>query len=150
MIFRLGLVDLVDGCANSFWVQPVAILELSVFWGRAPPSFSCIPLSQCKCRAICRGERLHVTVFGKIAILSPWASFSTNIQCFEEMYKYFCMEQSLAWSSRMESPPCHYHLPSGLLSWRTQIVFLFWDFVLQESHHFFLWNSFHLHSRCAQ
>ena len=30
MILRLGLVDLVDRCAKSLWVQPVAILELSV------------------------------------------------------------------------------------------------------------------------
>ena len=39
MILRLGHVDLVDLCANSLWVQPVAILELSVLLGRAPPSF---------------------------------------------------------------------------------------------------------------
>ena len=29
--------------------------------------------------------------------------------------KNFCMERSSALSSRMESPPYNYHLPSGLL-----------------------------------
>ena len=103
MILRLGLVDLVGFCANSLWVQPVAILELSVLLGRAPPSFSCIPLSQCKRRAVCRRERLHVTVFVKIVILSPERALScTNVPCFEEVSKYFCMARSLVSSNRMD------------------------------------------------
>ena len=72
--------------------------------GKAPPSFSYIPLSQCKRRAVCCRERLHVTVSGKIAILSPERAINcTNIQCFEQVSKYFCTERSLAWSSRIHT-----------------------------------------------
>ena len=49
----------------------MAILELSVLLCGAPPSFSHIPLSQCKRRALCRRERLHVTPFGKMAVIPP-------------------------------------------------------------------------------
>ena len=87
---------------------------------------------------------MHVIVFGKIAILSPEGALNcTSIPYFEEVSKYLCMERSLAWSSRMKSPPYYYHLPSGLSLWRTQIVFLFWDLVLQESTHFLLWTLIH-------
>ena len=60
MILRLDFVDLAD----------VALSELSAPSGRAPPEFSYMPLSQCKLQAVCCRERLHVTVFGKIANLS--------------------------------------------------------------------------------
>ena len=59
--------------------------------------------------------------------------------------EYFCVEWSLAWSSRMESLPYHNHLLLGSFEWKTQIVF-FWDAALQESTHFWFWNSFHLYS----
>ena len=78
MILRRGFVDLVDLIAISIWVQPVAILEFSEPFGRAPPVFSYTPLSQCKLQAVCCRERLHVTVSGKIASLSLWASFKLH------------------------------------------------------------------------
>ena len=62
MILRLGLVDLVDRCANSLGVQPVAFSESSAPSGRAHPVFSYIPLAQCKLQAVFCRERLHVTV----------------------------------------------------------------------------------------
>ena len=70
MILRLGFVDLVDHVASSILVRHVALSELSEPSGRAHPVFSYIPLSQCKLQAVCCRERLHVTVFGKIAGLS--------------------------------------------------------------------------------
>ena len=70
MFLHPVLIDLVDRFANSVCVQPVALLELSVPFGIARPSSSCLTLSRCKQLTIyCRG-RLHATVFGKIAILS--------------------------------------------------------------------------------
>ena len=48
----------------------MVLSELSDPSGRAHPQFSYIPLSQCKPQAVCCRERLHVTVFGKIAINS--------------------------------------------------------------------------------
>ena len=63
-------------------------------------------------------------------------SNGTNVFYFELVSKYFCMEQSLALSSRMAFPHYNFHLPSGLLWWRTRIVFLVWDFVLPGSVHF--------------
>ena len=106
MILRLGLVDLVDHCANSLWEQPVAIMELTVLSGRAPPSFSYVPLSQCKRRAVFRRERLHVTVFGKIEDLSLGrASNCTKLPYFESVSKCSCMARSLVSSrSRGVSP----------------------------------------------
>ena len=119
MLLRLvlvDLVDLVDRCANSVRVQPVDIMGIGVPFGIAPPSSSCIPLSQCKLQAVCCGGRLHATVFGKIVIFCcERASSCTNIQYFEEVSKYFCMERFLAWASRMTLPPYNYHPPSGLL-----------------------------------
>ena len=115
MFLHLVLVDLVDRFANLVWVQPVALLEISVPFGIAHPLSSCIPLSQCKQLVVCR-RRLHATVCGKIAILClERVSLCTNIPYFDEVSKYFRMEQSSALSSRMESPPYNYHLPSGLL-----------------------------------
>ena len=70
MILRLGLVDLVDRCANSLGVQPVAILELSVLLGGAPFFFYTHRFLNAKRRAVCRRQRLHVTAFSKIAIFS--------------------------------------------------------------------------------
>ena len=69
MIFHLGFVDLVDHVASSISARHVVLSELSQFFGTAHPRFSYIPLSQCKQQECC-GERLHVTVFGKIASLS--------------------------------------------------------------------------------
>ena len=72
MIFRLGFVDLVDRIAES-----------SEPFGRAPPVFSYIPLSQCKSQAVCCRERPRVTVFGQTASLSlERASIRTKIQYF--------------------------------------------------------------------
>ena len=66
------------------------ILELSVPFGRGTPSFSCIPLSQCKRREVCCKERLHVTVFGKNAILSPERALNTiNITVFRTCFQPF-------------------------------------------------------------
>ena len=47
-------------------------------FGRALPVFSYIPLSQCKLQIVCCGERLHVTVFGKIASLSLERDFKLH------------------------------------------------------------------------
>ena len=99
-----------------------------------PCASPCIPLSQCKPQAVRKRGRLHVIVFDKIAILSAErVSNCTHIQYVEEISKYFSMERSLAWSSRMESPPYNDNRPSGSLLWRTQIVF----------------PTFHVHSRCG-
>ena len=68
MFLRLVLVDLVDlviHVANSISVQHVATLETDFLCGEAPPSSSCIPLSQCKSQAVCCREQLRVIVFDK-------------------------------------------------------------------------------------
>ena len=70
MILRLSFVDLVDQIASSILVRHVSLSELSEPSGRAHPVFSYIPLSQCKLQVVCCRERLHVTVFGKLASLS--------------------------------------------------------------------------------
>ena len=58
----------------------MALSELSEPSGRAHSVSSYIPLSQCKLQVVCCRERLHVTVFGKIASLSlERASHGTNI-----------------------------------------------------------------------
>ena len=92
----------------------MALLELSELFGRAPPVSSYIPLSQCKLPVVCCRERLHVTVFGKLASLSlERASTCTKIPYFESVFKYSCMGRSLVSLDRMEFPPCHIRLPSG-------------------------------------
>ena len=97
-------------------MQPVAILELSVLLGRAPPSFSYIPLTQCKLQAVCCGERLHVAVFGKIANLSlERASDCTEIPYFESGSMYCGVRRSLVSSTRVEFHPNHFHPPSDSL-----------------------------------
>ena len=97
-------------------VRHVALSELGDPSGRAQPEFSCIPLSQCKLQAVCCRERLHVTVLGKIAILSlERASNWTNIQQFNDVSKYSCMARSLVSRDRMEFLPRHIHPPSGSL-----------------------------------
>ena len=107
MFLHLVLVDLVDRFA-------VALLELSVPYGVARPLSSCIPLSRCKQLVVCCRGRLLATVFGIIAILPlERVSNCTNIPYFDEVAKYFCTEQSSDSSSRVESPPYNYHLPSG-------------------------------------
>ena len=128
MILRLGFVDLVDQFASAIWVQPAVLSEASEPSGRAHLGFSYIPLSQCKLQVVCCGERLHVTVFGKIASLSlERASNCIKILNFQGV-----------------SP---YNLSSGLWKWRTQIVFLSWGFFLLELIHFLSWNSIHLRFR---
>ena len=108
MILRLGFADLVDH---------MAILELSEPFGKAPPSFSYIPLCQCNLQVVCCRERLHVTVSGKIASFSrERASNCTKTLHFERISKYPCMERSLVSSSHVEFPPFYIHPPSGLLS----------------------------------
>ena len=85
----------------------MTILEL------AHPSLSYTSISQCKPNVVCYGGRLHVIVFGILS--SDRALNCTNILYFEDVSKYFCMERSLVWSSRMEFLPYHCHLPSDLL-----------------------------------
>ena len=46
---------------NNSWYS----LESSEPYGRTPPVFTYIPLSQCKLQVMCCRERLHVTSFGK-------------------------------------------------------------------------------------
>ena len=90
MILRLGFVDLVDRIASSILVRHVAILELSEPFGRAHPEFSHKSLSQCKLQVVCCRERLHVTVFAKIASLSlERASTYTSILSFERRFQVF-------------------------------------------------------------
>ena len=102
MFLHLVHVDLVDQFASSILEQPAALSESSVLVRTAHPSFSCIPLSRCKRRAVRRRERLHATLFGKTAILSlERASNRTNFLYSDEVSKYYCMEQSLALSSRI-------------------------------------------------
>ena len=116
MILRLRFVDLVDHIASSILVQHVVLSEFSEPSGRAHPEFSYIPLSQRKLGAVCCRERLHVTVFGKIASLFlERASKCTKILNFECVSKYFCMARSLVSSDRMEFPQYHIRLPSGSL-----------------------------------
>ena len=149
MIFLLGFVDHVDRIATSIWGQLVALLESSEPYGRARPEFSYIPLSQCKPRAVCCGERLHVTVFGKIADLSlEHASNCSNIQYFDFVSKNSWMEQFLVLLllDRVEFP-YDFHPPSDSLKWRTRLVFLVWCFSLLESSHFLLLSSIHSRSR---
>ena len=68
----------------------MAILELSEPSGRAHPEFSYIPLSQRKLQVVCCGERLHVTVFGKIASLSlERASKCTKNTVFGRRFQVF-------------------------------------------------------------
>ena len=97
----------------------MAILDSSEPFGGAPPVFSVIPLSQCKLQIVCCGERLHVTVFGKIASLSleslERASNCTKIQDFESVSRYSCMVRSLVSSSRVEFLLHHFHPPSDSL-----------------------------------
>ena len=83
MILRVGFVDLADHIASSILTQLVTLSELSAPSGRARPEFSYIPLSQCKLKAVCCRERLHVTACGKIADLSlGQASNCTKILYF--------------------------------------------------------------------
>ena len=104
MILRLGFADLVHHIASSILARLVAILELSEPFGKAPPSFSYIQLSQCKLQVVCCRERLHVTVFGKIASFSrERISNFTRTLYFERVSKYPCMERSLVSSSRPPS-----------------------------------------------
>ena len=116
MIMRLGFVDLVDHIASSIWVRHVVLSEVSELFGRAHHEFSYLPLSQCKLQVVCCGERLHVTVFGKIASLSlERASNCTNILHLESVSKYSCMARSLVSSDRMDFHPYQKRLPSGSL-----------------------------------
>ena len=109
MILLLGFVDLVDHIATSTLARIVVLSELSEFSGRAHPSFSYIPLSQCKLQAVC-------CMFGKVAGLSlERASNCTNIQYFEGVPKYSCMARSLVSSDRMKFLPYHIRLPSDSL-----------------------------------
>ena len=62
MFLRLVLVDLVVHSTNSLSVQHVAYLGIGIPCGKAPPSSSCIPLSQYKSQAVCCRERLRVIV----------------------------------------------------------------------------------------
>ena len=99
----LLLLILLSTFANSLSVQHVATLGIGIPCGISPPSSSCIPLSQCKSQAVCCRERLRVIVFGKIASLSlERASNCTNIQYFESVSKYSCMERPLDLSDRMD------------------------------------------------
>ena len=124
------LVDLVDQFASSILIQPAVLSESSVPFRKAHLS-SWIPLSPCK-QLVVRGQ-LHATLSGKTPILSlELVSNCTNVMYSDEVSKYFCMEQSLALSSRMKFPPHNFHLPSGSLSWRTRIVLLVWDFVTRD------------------
>ena len=94
----------------------MSILESSEPFGRAPPVFSFIPLSQCKLQVVCCGERLHVTVFGKIASLSlERASNFTSMQYFEGVSKYSCMERFLVSLSRVAFLTYSFHPPSDSL-----------------------------------
>ena len=95
MILRLGFLDLVDHVASLILGRLVAFSELSAPSGGAPPEFSYIPFSQCKLQAVCCRERLHVTFFGKIAILLERASHCTKILYFEGVSKYSCVARSL-------------------------------------------------------
>ena len=116
MFLHPAHIDLVDQCASSILVQPAVLSESSVPSGKAHPSSSCIPLSRCKQLIVCRRGRFHATLFGKTAMLSlERVSNCTNILYSDVVSKYFCMEQSLALSSRMEFPSYNFHLPSGLL-----------------------------------
>ena len=117
MILRLGFVDLVDRVASSIIVRYVALSELSERSGGAHLEFSYIPLSQCKLQVVCCRERLHVIVFGKNANLSrERASNCTNVQYFEGVSKYSCMERFLVLSDRVEFHPYYFHPPSDSLS----------------------------------
>ena len=83
MILLLGIVDLADHVANSILARLVALAELSEPSGRAPPVSSHFPLSLCKLQELCCGDRLHATLFGKIASLSlERASNCTQILFF--------------------------------------------------------------------
>ena len=90
-------VDLVDQFESSMLIQPAVLSESSVPLGRAHPVFSCIPLSHWKLQVVCCGGRNPLS----------WASFKncTNILYSDMVSKYFCMEQSLVLSSRIEFPP---------------------------------------------
>ena len=90
MILRLGFVDLVYHIASSILARLVALSELSELSGRAHPESSYIPLSQCKLQAVCCGDRLHVTVSGKVASLSLGrASNCTQILNFSKRFEIF-------------------------------------------------------------
>ena len=98
MFLRPVLVDLVDEFASSILIQPAVHSESSV-------SFDIAHLFFIHANSWwCRKKRLHATLSGKTAILSlERVSNSTNILYSDEVSKYFCMEQSLALSSRMKS-----------------------------------------------
>ena len=103
MILRLGFVDLYHK-AISILVRHVVLFELSEPYGRAHPEFSHISHSQCKLQVVCCRERLHVTVFGKIASLSlERASTYTNILYFDRRFQVFLYGailgfRQIAWS----------------------------------------------------
>ena len=143
MILRLGFVDLLwtNYIASSILARLVALSELSEPSGRAHPKFSYIPLSQCELQAVCCGrERLHVTVSGKIAIISlEQSSNCTTIQYFEGVSKYICMARSLVSPDRMELLPYPFVVKKTIC--------------LPLSIHYWLLNAFHLRSRrgrCTQ
>ena len=90
MILLLGFVNLVNHIARSILVRHMAFSELSAPSGGAHPEFSYMPLCQCKLQAVYCRERLHATVFGKMASLSlERASNYTKILYFEGVSKYF-------------------------------------------------------------
>ena len=125
--FRLGFVDLVDHIASSILARLVALSELSEPFGRAHPEFSYMPLSQCKLEAVRCRERLHVTVFGKILGLHIALKTQNKVR-----FQVFLSDAILGLRSHGFTMPLTSSMGSiarkktACLSWRTQIVFLFW------------------------
>ena len=75
-------------------------------------------------------------LFDKIAVLFvERASNCTKIIYPESVSKYSHMARILLVTSRIKFPQSHPDYPSDSQQWRTQLVCLFWDWLLLESNH---------------
>ena len=126
----------------------MAILELSVPFGRAPPSFSCIPLSQCNRRAVCCRERSHVIVFGKIAILSPERALNgTRRLYFEKCSQVFLYGAILGFVKSHGVSPIPSSSTIGFTVVKNTACLPLARLVPPGINPHLIMDSFHLHSR---
>ena len=115
MILLLAFVDLVNHTGSSILARLMAPSELSAPSGGAPPEFSYIHLSQCKLQAVYCRERLHVTVFGKIANLSLGRDSSCTITLYcGGVSKYCCMEKMFGFVKSIEVSSTQFSSSIGL------------------------------------
>ena len=118
MFLHLVHVDPVDQFASSFLIQPAVLSESSVpFWYSSSFVFMHTTLSMQTAgnvSVMCRGGRLHATLFGKTAILSlQRVPHRTNILCSDEVSKYFLYGTILGFVKSREVSPTQFSSSIG-------------------------------------